>query len=181
MAKISQKFELEFLQDMQSLGVLPADSMPRVTEYISQIQEFINSLIVKNFAYESHGSVYFDTQKYTESGFSYPKFIKPQDQSLKALLQEGEGALTVNSEVSEKLDGKDFVLWKKSKDGEPYWDSQWGRGRPGWHIECSAMIHSVFGEQGIDIHAGGEDLKFPHHDNEIAQSQAHYGCDQVGP
>lgn len=91
---------------------------------------------------------------------------------------EAEGALANKDAVQEKRDKKDFALWKKTKQvGEPAWDSPWGKGRPGWHIECSAMVHSIFDEYPIDIHSGGMDLKFPHHDNEIAQSEAYYGCD----
>jgi cysteinyl-tRNA synthetase len=92
----------------------------------------------------------------------------------KKALEEAEGALTG---PTEKKNDRDFVLWKKVKPNEPFWESQWGNGRPGWHIECSAMIHSIFKTYPVDIHSGGMDLKFPHHDNEIAQSEAFYDCD----
>jgi cysteinyl-tRNA synthetase len=93
-------------------------------------------------------------------------------------LLEGEGVLTTDLEATDKLNSFDFALWKKSKDGEPKWNSPWGEGRPGWHIECSAMAAEVFKEWPIDLHSGGIDLRFPHHDNEIAQSEAYYECDQ---
>jgi cysteinyl-tRNA synthetase len=93
------------------------------------------------------------------------------------VLAEGEGALTSEGAQTEKQSERDFALWKKSKEGEPFWDSPWGTGRPGWHIECSAMAGAIFKEYPIDIHSGGCDLKFPHHDNEIAQSEAYYECD----
>jgi len=93
------------------------------------------------------------------------------------LLAEGEGALTADTATTEKRNPQDFALWKKVKEGEPSWESTWGPGRPGWHIECSAMASNIFREYPIDVHSGGIDLKFPHHDNELAQSEAYYNCD----
>lgn len=127
------------------------------------------------FAYESNGSVYFNVIKFSkEKDHTYAKLDPSKFGNLEALA-EGEGALI--TETSEKTNPQDFALWKKAKENEPSWDSQWGKGRPGWHIECSAMAGAVFKEYPIDIHSGGIDLKFPHHDNEIAQSEAYYKCD----
>ncbi len=126
-------------------------------------------------SYESNGSVYFDTARFDKHpDHTYAK-LEPWSAGNVKLLQEGEGDLTTGG--SEKKNNTDFALWKKSKEGEPAWDSPWGKGRPGWHIECSAMAGDVLGEN-LDIHSGGIDLAFPHHDNEIAQSEAHYKCDQ---
>jgi len=125
-------------------------------------------------AYESKGSVYFDIDAFRKKGYTYRK-LSPDDEASAAEMAEGEGALAADD--SEKRSGSDFALWKKSKPGEPAWDSKWGPGRPGWHIECSVMATDINGEY-LDIHAGGEDLKFPHHDNECAQSEAYLGRQQ---
>lgn len=134
-----------------------------------EIIEFIQGIIKNGFAYESNGSVYFDTIKFANSENHYYAKLVPEAFGDTKALAEGEGDLIDQSQ--EKRNPADFALWKFSKPGEPSWDSPWGRGRPGWHIECSAMAGSIFGSN-IDIHSGGTDLKFPHHDNEIAQSEA---------
>lgn len=166
-------YEKEFLEDMHALGVRDPTVLTRVTEYVEQIKTYIQGIIDKGFAYESNGSVYFDTIKFS-ANHDYAK-LSPQSRGNLELAEEGEGALS--SGGSEKRNPSDFALWKKSKPGEPSWPSTWGGGRPGWHIECSVMASDYFGQQ-MDIHAGGVDLKFPHHDNELAQAEAHYDCHQ---
>jgi cysteinyl-tRNA synthetase len=170
---LSSKYEKEFLEDMNTLGVKEPDVLTRVTEYVPQIVGFISKIIEKGFAYESKGSVYFDTHKFLAAGHTYPK-LKPWAGGSSELVAEGEGAL---SDGLEKKSDVDFALWKASRKGEPTWDSPWGPGRPGWHIECSVMASDVLGST-FDIHSGGEDLMFPHHDNEIAQSEAHFDIHQ---
>ncbi|GAX84748.1 hypothetical protein CEUSTIGMA_g12170.t1 [Chlamydomonas eustigma] len=169
------KFEADFLEDMDSLGCRPPDVLTRVSEYIPEIIEYVQRILDNGMAYESNGSVYFDTRNFKECGHTYGK-LKPWAVGSALLASEGES----NFETSEKRTPSDFALWKASKPGEPFWDSPWGHGRPGWHIECSAMASSILGSQ-MDIHSGGEDLKFPHHDNELAQAEAYYhhqGCRQ---
>lgn len=131
---------------------------PRATEYIGKIIEFVDDLVKKGAAYNVDGNVYFDITK----AYEYGKLSKKNLDELKS------GARIEVSE--EKKNPMDFALWKKAKPGEPSWDSPWGKGRPGWHIECSVMAKELLGET-IDIHAGGEDLQFPHHENEIAQTE----------
>lgn len=177
--EISRYYEKDFLDDMQTLNVEMPDSMPRVSEYVEEIVTFIQTLVEKQYAYESNGSVYFDVAKYTKAGHAYPKLNIAAKEDIEKLLMEGEGVLSDEKTEGEKQNKQDFALWKKSKENEPNWTSPWGEGRPGWHIECSAMSHSIFKAFPIDIHAGGEDLKFPHHDNEIAQSEAFHECHQV--
>ena len=180
--ELATKFEAEFFEDMTSLGVQLPDIVTRVSEYIPEIVEYINKLIEKGVAYASSGSVYFNTSAFEAKGQIYGKLV-PEQKGNSDLLAEGEGALNVNDD---KRSASDFVLWKRQKehtDGiiEPYWESPWGRGRPGWHIECSAMSSCAldrFGNGNLDIHAGGVDLKFPHHENEIAQSEGYQGCRQ---
>ena len=171
---IARHFEQDFLDDMSTLGVEMPDSLPRVSEYVQEIVDFIAQIIENGYAYESNGSVYFNVVKFVEDGNEYPKLNKSAQNSLE-LLKEAEGALSAENAESEKKNVQDFALWKKSKEGEPFWESPWGNGRPGWHIECSAMINAIYREKVIDVHAGGEDLKFPHHDNEMAQSEAYHG------
>ena len=168
---IARHYEEEFLTDMKTLNVEMPDSMPRVSEYVPEIIDFIQQIIDNGYAYESNGSVYFNVVKYTSDGHTYPKLNVAAQENLQELLNSGEGVLD-DEDTGEKKNPQDFVLWKKSKENEPIWESQWGNGRPGWHIECSAMSYAIFQTFPIDIHAGGEDLKFPHHDNEIAQSEA---------
>jgi len=174
--EISRKYEGEFLEDMKRLNVSLPDSITRVSEFVPEIVSFIEKIIENGYAYESKGSVYFDVSKYsTHPDHTYAK-LEPTSVNNKELMAEGEGVLT-NSEAPEKRGEADFALWKKSKENEPKWQSPWGEGRPGWHIECSAMAAGIFKKYPIDIHTGGVDLRFPHHDNEIAQSEAYYNCD----
>jgi cysteinyl-tRNA synthetase len=170
--KHARFYERTFLEDMQRLGVREADVLTRVTEYVPQVVAYIEKIMANGFAYKGETSVFFDTEAYIKSGHSYPK-LKPggDKNTTDDEMAEGEGALTKNVE-GEKKSPNDFALWKFSKPGEPQWDSPWGVGRPGWHIECSVMASDILGDN-MDIHAGGWDLKFPHHDNECAQAEAH--------
>ncbi|OFW75770.1 MAG: cysteine--tRNA ligase [Alicyclobacillus sp. RIFOXYA1_FULL_53_8] len=151
-----------YFEDADELGIRRADVHPRVTECVSDIIEFIGDLIASKHAYAVNGDVYFDTSTFAD----YGKLSHQAVEDLRAGFR-----IEVNEE---KDDPTDFALWKSVKPGEEYWDSPWGPGRPGWHIECSVMNKKYLGEQ-IDIHAGGRDLIFPHHENEIAQSEAHSG------
>jgi cysteinyl-tRNA synthetase len=176
--KHARKFERSYLEDMDALGVRRADVQTRVSEYVPEVVEFVKVLISKGFAYASNGSVYFNTTAYKAAGHDYPKLkvgLQTAEAS-EAEMAEGEGALS-NTLSDEKRSASDFALWKSSKKGEPAWESPWGAGRPGWHIECSVMASDVLGNN-MDIHAGGSDLRFPHHDNELAQSEACHGCHQ---
>eukprot|EP01027_Heterolobosea_sp_BB2_P020529 GEZU01029287.1.p1 GENE.GEZU01029287.1~~GEZU01029287.1.p1 ORF type:complete len:781 (+),score=306.65 GEZU01029287.1:102-2444(+) len=170
------KYEAEFMEDMKRLNVRMPDVLTRVTEYIPEIIQYVQKIIDNGFAYESNGSVYFDTVAFDNSENHFYAKLQPWSVGDKELAEEGEGQLSL-SLATEKKNPNDFALWKKSKPGEPRWDSPWGQGRPGWHIECSAMASDLLG-RNIDIHSGGQDLRFPHHDNELAQSEAHFGCDQ---
>lgn len=173
--ELARHFESEYHSDMSRLNILPAHILTRVSEYVPEIIKFIEKIIDNGYAYVSNSSVYFDTVKFHEN-HSYAK-LEPDRAKDIAALNEGEGALTTTeTSAKEKRNECDFVLWKKSKSGEPVWQSPWGLGRPGWHIECSVMASTVLGPQ-FDIHTGGVDLKFPHHDNEISQSEAHYDSD----
>ncbi|KAG8001112.1 Cysteine--tRNA ligase, partial [Nibea albiflora] len=157
--------------------VLPPDVLTRVSEYVPEIVEFVEKVVSNGYGYESNGSVYFDTSKFDSNPqHSYAKLV-PEAVGDQKALQEGEGDLSISADrLSEKKSQNDFALWKASKPGEPSWDSPWGKGRPGWHIECSAMAGSILGES-MDIHGGGFDLRFPHHDNELAQSEAFFEND----
>lgn len=156
---LSQRYIDAYFEDIAQLGIDKADQHPRVTENMELIIDFIAKLIEKGFAYEAEGDVYFKTRKFDEYG-------KLSHQSIDDLRS---GA---RIEIGEKKhDPLDFALWKSAKPGEIFWESPWGKGRPGWHIECSAMVRQYLGDT-IDIHAGGQDLTFPHHENEIAQSEA---------
>ncbi|OCF72041.1 cysteine-tRNA ligase [Kwoniella mangroviensis CBS 8886] len=172
-------WEEQFFADMAKLKILPPSFKPRVSEYVSEIVTFVEKIISNGFAYEAEGSVWFDVNKFDGAegdGFrhDYAK-LQPGSKGNKKLLDEGEGALTGSKG---KRQAADFALWKaKSKPGEPAWPSPWGEGRPGWHIECSVMASAILG-RGMDIHSGGVDLMFPHHDNELAQSEAYHGCEQ---
>ncbi|TKC14253.1 cysteine--tRNA ligase [Robertmurraya kyonggiensis] len=157
--EIADRFIEAYHEDVHALGCRKADVHPRVTENMDIIIDFINTLIEKGFAYESEGDVYYHTRKFKEYG-------KLSHQSIDELRV---GARIAVGE--KKQDALDFALWKAAKPGEIAWDSPWGKGRPGWHIECSAMARKYLGDT-IDIHAGGQDLAFPHHENEIAQSEA---------
>eukprot|EP00002_Diphylleia_rotans_P021842 TRINITY_DN4261_c0_g1_i1.p1 TRINITY_DN4261_c0_g1~~TRINITY_DN4261_c0_g1_i1.p1 ORF type:complete len:633 (-),score=155.01 TRINITY_DN4261_c0_g1_i1:621-2519(-) len=171
---ISMKYEKEFLDSMQRLGVQLPDVMTRVSEYVPEIVAYIQKIIENGYGYESNGSVYFDTAKFNDEHKHFYGKLEPNSVGNDALLNEGEGSLSV---ATEKRCRHDFALWKKSKEGEPFWDSPWGSGRPGWHIECSAMASDILGEV-LDIHSGGCDLRFPHHDNEIAQCEAYFESGQ---
>ncbi len=158
--EISERYIRAYFEDADRLGIGRASHHPKVTEYIDQIIDFVNVLIEKGHAYASKGSVYFSVDSFE----GYGKLSKQSTDDLE---------LGARIDVSEdKKNPLDFVLWKAKKPGEPYWSSPWGDGRPGWHIECSVMCTCLLGES-IDIHAGGQDLIFPHHENEIAQSEAY--------
>ncbi|MBB5175006.1 cysteine--tRNA ligase [Texcoconibacillus texcoconensis] len=156
---VAERFIQAYHDDTQALGVRKADVHPRVTETMEEIIAFIEKLIEYDFAYQANGDVYFRTRKFDE----YGKLSHQSVDDLKAGARVGVG--------EQKEDPLDFVLWKSAKPGEISWSSPWGEGRPGWHIECSAMVKKYLGDT-IDIHAGGQDLSFPHHENEIAQSEA---------
>merc|ERR1719354_420059 len=172
--ELSNKWEADFFEVMDMIGVDPPDSITRVSEFMPEIVDYIAQIIKNGFAYESNGSVYFDVQAFIASDIhSYPK-LKPL--AAKSALENPE--LTDTAFGADKKSPGDFALWKATKPGEPKWDSPWGPGRPGWHIECSAMASHAFGDLQMDIHAGGDDLKFPHHDNEMAQAEAHFNSEQ---
>ena len=173
--KLAQFYEKEFMEDMRLLGVKNPDCLTRVSEYTKQIVEYIEGIIKNGFAYESNGSVYFDVTAFENSeNHKYAKLKKSALDDVEAAM-DGEGALL--KAESEKRNDFDFVLWKKSKKGEPSWPSPWAEGRPGWHIECSAMCSDVLGKY-VDVNGGGIDLSFPHHENQLAQSEAHYDIKQ---
>lgn len=160
--EISSRYIEECKKDMADMNVKPATLHPLATREIDGMLEMISTLIEKGFAYPAKdGTVYFRTRKFEEYGKLSHKNLDD--------LQAGHREIKVTGE--DKEDSLDFVLWKPKKEGEPYWESPWCQGRPGWHIECSVMAKKYLGEE-IDIHAGGEDLIFPHHENEIAQSEA---------
>jgi cysteinyl-tRNA synthetase len=178
---------------MRRLNVRDPTILTRATEYVPEIIDFVQGIIDRGLAYVTEGNggvqggkdVWFDVAKFDggeEKGNSdntkswnrtYAK-LQPWSKTDLSLLAEGEGSLTTTTGKRSK---SDFALWKSSKPGEPFWNSPWGFGRPGWHIECSAMASQIFGDR-LDVHSGGVDLMFPHHDNEIAQSEARHGCRQ---
>lgn len=158
--ELSEKYIDEYIKDSKGLNVKEEDTIhPKATEHIDDIIDFVKKLIELGFAYESKGDVYFSVNKFKNYG-------KLSKKDLDTLIS---GARVEVNDI--KQNPMDFALWKKSKENEPYWDSPWGKGRPGWHIECSVMVRKHLGDT-IDIHAGGEDLQFPHHENEIAQSES---------
>ena len=157
--EVGDKFIAEYYKDADSLNIERATFNPRATEYIQDVIDFVSKLIEKGYAYEVDGDVYFSTKKFTDYG-------KLSGQNLEDL--QAGARISVDER---KKDPMDFAVWKAEKPGEPSWDCPWGKGRPGWHIECSCMARKILGET-IDIHAGGMDLAFPHHENEIAQSEA---------
>lgn len=160
--QISEKYIVEFEKDFNSLGLKKHSHNPKVTEFMNEIIELNKKLIANGKAYEMEGDVYFDVHNFPEYGKLSHKNI-----------EDLESGVRIDVDARKKH-AADFALWKKAKEGEPFWDSPWGKGRPGWHIECSAMAGSLLGEQ-IDIHGGGLDLIFPHHENEVAQSEGAHG------
>jgi cysteinyl-tRNA synthetase len=162
MAAVSGKYIEAYLADLARLNVKPATSYPRATEHISQIIDLIRDLETKGLAYAAAGDVYYRVAK-------FPGYGKLSGRKLEDMLAGASGRVEEAAEHQKENPG-DFALWKSAKEGEPSWDSPWGQGRPGWHIECSAMIDAAFDGE-IDIHCGGSDLIFPHHENEIAQSE----------
>ncbi|ANU15799.1 cysteine--tRNA ligase [Planococcus maritimus] len=160
--EIAERFITAYFDNTKALGCAEADVHPRVTGHMPQIVEFIEALIEKGYAYESQGDVYYHTRKF--DGYGKLSHQSVDELKIGARIEAGD----------KKQDALDFVLWKAAKPGEISWESPWGKGRPGWHIECSVMAREHLGDT-IDIHAGGQDLTFPHHENEIAQSEAYTG------
>lgn len=164
---ISERYIAEVKKDMCAMNVQEATTHPKATEEIPDMIALVETLIEKGYAYEVNGTVYFRTRQFKDYGKLSHKNLDD--------LRSGNRSLKVSGE-DEKEDSLDFVLWKPKKEGEPFWNSPWGEGRPGWHLECSCMSKKYIGDV-IDIHAGGEDLIFPHHENEIAQSEAANGTE----
>ncbi len=160
--EVAQKYESAFFDDIKRLKMKPADIYPKATDHISEIESLIELLEEKEIAYNVDGNVFYNVEKFI--GYGKLSGKKTEDLEVGARIEVNE----------EKKNPLDFSLWKKAKEGEPSWESPWGKGRPGWHVECSAMSMKHLGET-IDIHAGGSDLVFPHHENEIAQSEASTG------
>ncbi len=172
MEAVSERFIQAYFEDMARLNVKEADAYPRATHTLDGIKRLIYELEQKDFAYPAAGDVYYAVRQFAEYG-------KLSGRRLEDLQAGASGRVDVEEEASIKKDPFDFALWKAAKPGEPSWESPWGAGRPGWHIECSAMIRDNLGET-IDIHVGGSDLIFPHHENEIAQSEAVTGKPLAG-
>lgn len=160
--ELGERFIKEYYKDADALNIERATINPRATEFMEEIIQFVKDLVDRGYAYEVDGDVYFHTKKFSEYG-------KLSGQNLEDL----QAGARINVDERKK-DAMDFAIWKKQKPGEPAWESPWGMGRPGWHIECSCMAHNLLGDT-IDIHAGGYDLIFPHHENEIAQSECRTG------
>ena len=154
---ITQRYYQKFMEDAALLGIAKPDIQPFATDYVDEMIVYIQQLIANGTAYEINGNVLFDVSKFTNYGCLSDRCIEDQDSGSRIKVEEY------------KKNPNDFILWKPSSDGEPGWDSPWGNGRPGWHLECSVMSESSLGVP-FDIHGGGNDLKFPHHDNEIAQT-----------
>jgi cysteinyl-tRNA synthetase len=168
MENISDRFITAYFEDMENLHIRPADSYPRATHTLNGIKRLVYELEQKGYAYAADGDVYYSVRDFADYG-------KLSGRKLEDLQAGASGRVDLtDSEAKKKRDAFDFALWKGSKPGEPAWDSPWGAGRPGWHIECSAMVLQELGET-IDLHVGGSDLIFPHHENEIAQSEAATG------
>ena len=161
--EIADKYIKEYFTDADALGIRRADVHPRVSDTIPEIIDMVQALVDKGLAYNIDGNVYYAVEK-------FPRYGCLSGQNIADL--EAGARIDVNDEKQSPLD---FAVWKKAKPGEPYWESPWGKGRPGWHIECSAMSRKFLGKT-IDIHGGGQDLIFPHHENEIAQSEGANGC-----
>ena len=165
MSQIACEMTADYLANLKELGVNQIDYMPRATDHMAHIIQFIQDLEAKDFAYAVDGDVFFDVNK-------DPNYGQLSNRSVDDQQGEGGGA------AAKKRSPGDFALWKSAKDGEISWDSPWGKGRPGWHIECSAMSHEILGDI-FDIHGGGLDLMFPHHENELAQSSCCHGKPMV--
>lgn len=163
MKDVADRFIDAYFEDAERLNILPADSYPRATHTIDGIQRLIHELEQQNYAYAADGDVYYAVRKFSDYGKLSGRRLEEMQAGASGRVEEEEG--------DKKKDPFDFALWKAAKPEEPAWESPWGAGRPGWHIECSAMVRQELGES-IDIHAGGMDLTFPHHENEIAQSEA---------
>ena len=162
---LTKEVEKEFNDECEKLGALPPDETPHATDYIPQMQDLVKRLLDKGVAYQAGGEVLFDISKYPNYGELSGRKLEDQKAGARVAVAD------------HKRNAGDFVLWKPAKDDEPGWDSPWGRGRPGWHLECSAMSYSHFGES-FDIHGGGQDLLFPHHENERAQTCAAFGSNK---
>ena len=168
--KLSEQYIEEYKEIMEFLNIKKDSKNPKATEVIDFMIDFVKGLITKGNAYERNGSVYFSVK-------SFPKYNTVLQNVKEGTIEDEEEDYLGDQDTAygeDKLDSRDFALWKKMKEGEPYWESPWGKGHPGWHIECSAMAMNFLGET-IDIHGGGQDLKFPHHRNEIAQSESYTG------
>jgi cysteinyl-tRNA synthetase len=160
--ELAEKYTAEYLDCLSRFGIESIDRFPKASEHISDIIEMTEKLVTGGFAYASEGNVWFDVAKDADYGKLSNRKVEEQESGMRAL--EGHG----------KRNPADFALWKSAKPGEPAWDSPWGKGRPGWHIECSAMSVKYLGET-FDIHGGGMDLMFPHHENELAQTESATG------
>ena len=167
MEAVAERFTHAYLEDMARLNVLKADEYPRATHSLNGIQRLIHELEHKGYAYAAAGDVYYAVRQ-------FPEYGKLSGRKLDDMQAGASGRVEEDPEAQKKKDPFDFALWKAAKPGEPAWESPWGSGRPGWHIECSAMVRERLGDT-IDIHTGGADLEFPHHENEIAQSEAATG------
>lgn len=168
-AEVAAEYAQAFIEDMHAAGVLDPDIRPRATEEIDAMIALVEKLIENGHAYEAEGDVYFAVRSYDKYGQLSNRNIDEMETGHRELRADGQGL------EDRKRDPLDFALWKAAKPGEPSWDSPWGKGRPGWHIECSAMSEKYLGLP-FDIHGGGADLAFPHHENERAQSEAACGC-----
>ena len=168
-AEVAEEYTCLFIEDMRAAGVQDPDIRPKATEEIGTMIALIERLIERGHAYVSEGDVYFDVRSYPGYGQLSGRDVDEAESGHRELRADGQGL------EERKRDELDFALWKAAKPGEPAWESPWGEGRPGWHIECSAMSNRYLGKT-IDIHCGGSDLAFPHHENEIAQSEAANGC-----
>lgn len=168
-AEVAAEYTQAFINDMHAVGVLDPTVRPKATEEIDEMIQLVSTLIEKGHAYEVQGDVYFAVRSYAAYGQLSGRNIDDMEAGHRELRATGQGL------EDRKRDPLDFALWKAAKLGEPSWDSPWGKGRPGWHIECSAMSHKYLGLP-FDIHGGGSDLVFPHHENERAQSEAAYDC-----
>ncbi len=162
---LTKEVEKEFNDECEKLGALPPDETPHATDYIPQMQDLVKRLLDKGVAYQAGGEVLFDISKYANYGALSGRTLEEQEAGARVAV------------AKHKRNAGDFVLWKPAPADEPGWDSPWGRGRPGWHLECSAMSHTHFGES-FDIHGGGQDLIFPHHENERAQTCAAFGSNR---